>query len=121
VQASLMRALAAALACLLVALTPIKPAAAAKCAYRYDQCGGIKWVQNGGTTCCVKYNECVKKNKYYSQCLPTPPPEGIVPWFGQCGGVGYTGATKCEPYSKCVGGAAYESCEPLPKYVHGTE
>jgi Fungal cellulose binding domain len=118
VQASVTRMLAAAVACLLAALALLAPAASAKCAFRFDQCGGRDW---RGARCCVKYNECVRKNRWYSQCLPTKPPDGIVAWFGQCGGKDWTGDTKCEPFSMCVGDDFYKSCRPDEKYRHGTE
>jgi Fungal cellulose binding domain len=79
---------------------------------RYEQCGGRNWK---GPTCCRSYNTCVAQpgNIYYSQCLPSGVPRGIVPWWGQCGGQGYTGAKTCEPESECtVGNRYYSKCVP---------
>jgi hypothetical protein len=92
----------------------------------YGQCGGIGWA---GPTHCVSGFCCVKGNDYYYQCVPTPTaptgavsqkpspvnPGGIQSAYGQCGGIGWTGATHCVSGFCCVkGNDYYYQCIPTP-------
>ena len=47
---------------------PSSTVAAAKCAQRYWQCGGLGWK---GATCCESGSECKALNHWYSQCTPS--------------------------------------------------
>jgi len=85
------------------------------CTNRWSQCGGLGF--SDADLCCSGANECVVGNPYYSQCLPRPLGEGIVPWWGTCGGRGWTGPTECEPLSVCTaygtGIEEYHICKPV--------
>lgn len=78
---------------------------------RYEQCGGLTFV---GPTCCSGFNTCVMANEFYSHCLPTMPPAGVVAAFGTCGGGKmYKGPSECEPGTKCVKkNKFYSQCLP---------
>jgi hypothetical protein len=105
-----------------VAASTQKPSPAANTGIQnaYGQCGGIGWT---GPTQCESGFTCVKGNDYYFQCVPVPTASvtsrpspaansGVQCAFGQCGGIGWTGPTKCESgwtcsrcndhYSQCV-------------------
>ncbi|OQR88310.1 hypothetical protein THRCLA_22893, partial [Thraustotheca clavata] len=38
----------------------------------------------------------------YSQCVANQPNKNEVDFYGQCGGIYYTGSTKCKSGSSCV-------------------
>lgn len=91
----------------------------------YGQCGGIGYV---GLTQCATGLTCFVQHEYYSQCLEscpsgwkcftntlltTPAPfQNFVQLYSQCGGMSYTGPTRCanglncfkqnEYYSQCL-------------------
>ncbi|KAF9050449.1 hypothetical protein BJ165DRAFT_1458196 [Panaeolus papilionaceus] len=47
--------------------------------------------------------------------IPPPVPTGaIVPPFGQCGGIGYTGPTQCSDGTKCLKYGDISKCIPDP-------
>jgi len=74
------------------------PSNATDCSFRFSQCGGMSW---SGPTCCWGDNSCFQESQWYSQCLPTELPPGVVPEWGQCGGEGWTGSTTCEDLTTC--------------------
>ena len=57
----------------------------------------------------------MQANVFYSHCLPTMPPAGVVAAFGTCGGGKmYKGPTTCEPGTKCVMKSKfYRQCLPM--------
>ncbi|KAK6522431.1 hypothetical protein TWF281_002992 [Arthrobotrys megalospora] len=86
----------------------------------YAQCGGINY--SGGTRCEYGW-ECVRQDDYYSQCKPaaasTPRTSSVstntatVAGYAQCGGIGYTGGTRCEYGWECIRQDDYYSqCKP---------
>ncbi|CAF3168516.1 unnamed protein product [Rotaria sp. Silwood2] len=88
------------------------------CNVVYGQCGGIGW--KGPTNCCD--GKCTYTNEYYSWCA-TPsltlamtvssPSSGCVSAYGRCGGIGYSGSTKCCSGSTCTYGNNYYAwCTP---------
>jgi hypothetical protein len=109
-----------------VAASTQKPTPAATSAIQnaYGQCGGIGWT---GPTQCVSGYNCVKGNDWYFQCVPVPTAAtsarpspvadtGVQCGYGQCGGDGWSGPTKCEAgwtCSKC--NDHYSQC--IPKLV----
>ncbi|KAF4995370.1 hypothetical protein FGRMN_5154 [Fusarium graminum] len=48
----------------------VQPAASAKAAAVYHQCGGSKSAYPNGNLACASGSKCVKMNDYYSQCVP---------------------------------------------------
>ncbi|KAF3149592.1 hypothetical protein TWF594_010698 [Orbilia oligospora] len=94
----------------------------------YAQCGGINY--SGGTRCEYGW-ECVRQDDYYSQCKPAPTSVPLstssssvsantatVGSYAQCGGIGYTGGTRCESGWECVRQDDYYSqCKPAATSV----
>jgi uncharacterized Fe-S cluster protein YjdI len=94
----------------------------------YGQCGGIGWT---GPTQCVSGYNCVKGNDWYFQCVPVPTAAtsarpspvantGVQCGYGQCGGDGWSGPTKCESgwtCSKC--NDHYSQCVPRVAIIGG--
>ena len=71
----------------------------------FGQCGGIEYE---GTTACRSKFVCVKRSKYYSQCLTPegaavatrPSPQKLTPG-AKCHGGGVRGPVACETGSAC--------------------
>jgi len=67
----------------------------------YEQCAGKGY--KGPTTCQVGW-ECVKSDKYYSQCRPieTTPTDTTAGNWAQCGGEGFNGCvSECDTILEC--------------------
>jgi hypothetical protein len=98
----------------------------------YSQCGGIGYT---GLTQCPAGSFCKIVSQWWSQCSPgsgpiqpttakppPPPPvpttsqaspDKLVPLWGQCGGIGYTGATQCVSGAYCLRQSDwYSQCQP---------
>lgn len=95
----------------------------------YEQCGGKTWKQPWAATCTE--GVCVKRDEWYSQCLPkstgattspsvtTQPGGGAVSGptaakWDQCGGASFSGPTACVAGTQCVKhNNWYSQCKPL--------
>ncbi|KAF3232340.1 hypothetical protein TWF191_000111 [Orbilia oligospora] len=90
----------------------------------YAQCGGINY---SGDTRCEYGWECVRQDDYYSQCKPAatsvplstaPVNTATVGAYAQCGGVNYSGGTRCGYGWECVRQDDYYSqCKPASTSV----
>lgn len=92
----------------------------------YEQCGGKGWKDPWSATC--TQSTCVKKDEWYSQCLPngaagnatvtptTQAPGGAATAAGkweQCGGASFHGLTTCVSGATCVKhNNWYSQCKP---------
>lgn len=102
--------------------------AAESCSPLYGQCGGNYW---NGPTCCEYGSKCQIRSEWYHQCVYDPNPEPVptssskpsptvepkypcANWYGQCGGIGWTGSNCCAIGSKCQKSNNYYSgCVPI--------
>ncbi|RHZ34638.1 hypothetical protein DYB31_012891, partial [Aphanomyces astaci] len=63
---------------------------------------------------CSAGNTCEIINDWYAQCKPSPTKEGVLATWARCGGIGYTGLTKCRDENKCLKyNDYYSQCVPL--------
>lgn len=91
---------------LLAALTTATAQLSQGCAQRFSQCDGQKWPYQ---VCCVDPDfECKPTTPYVSIC--TPKPAVLIGPYGQCGGLGFGGSSRCVASWVCL--------EVNPYYSH---